>query len=138
MDESSLPEAEVIADPERIHLVLANMISNAIRHTAAGGTIELGACRGQSEIRFEVIDNGEGIPPEYQSRVFDKFFRVPGAAAGGVGLGLSICREVVEAHGGEIGLESTPGRGSTFLVHRARILSRPRFDSVILTSPRLR
>jgi signal transduction histidine kinase len=65
-------------------------------------------------MRFEVSDTGEGIAPEYHSRVFDKFFRVPDSRGGGVGLGLSICREVVEAHGGEIGVQSRPGQGSTF------------------------
>ena len=65
-------------------------------------------------MRFEVADTGEGIPPEHQERIFEKFFRVPGAPGGGVGLGLYIAREIVQAHGGEIGVESAPGRGSTF------------------------
>lgn len=65
-------------------------------------------------MRFEVRDTGEGIAPEYHARVFDKFFRVPDSRTSGVGLGLSICREVVEAHDGEIGVDSEFGRGSTF------------------------
>jgi PAS domain S-box-containing protein len=113
-DLEGIPDAEVLADPERIHLVLTNLITNAIRHTAAGGQIEVRARAQGEEIRFEVTDTGEGIATEYQSRVFDKFFRVPGAGTTGVGLGLSICREIVEAHGGEIGVESNPGQGSTF------------------------
>ena len=65
-------------------------------------------------VRFEVRDTGEGIPREHQDRVFEKFFRVPGARSGGVGLGLYISREIVHAHGGEMGVESELGRGSTF------------------------
>lgn len=65
-------------------------------------------------MRFEVRDTGEGIAPEYHARVFDKFFRVPDSRTAGVGLGLSICREVVEAHDGEIGVDSQPAQGSTF------------------------
>jgi NtrC-family two-component system sensor histidine kinase KinB len=61
-----------------------------------------------------VEDTGEGIPLEYQARVFDRFFRVPGRSSKGSGLGLAIAREIVEAHGGAIGVRSEPGRGSCF------------------------
>ncbi len=101
-------------DPDRIVLVLSNLLTNAIRHTARGGRVELRVERSEGAARFEVIDPGEGIPPEYQKRVFEKFFQVPGRKSGGAGLGLSIAREIVEAHGGEIGVESHPGRGSRF------------------------
>jgi signal transduction histidine kinase len=101
-------------DPDRIGLVLNNLISNAIRHTPEGGRVSIYVLRSSGSTRFEVADNGEGISPEYHKRVFEKFFRVPGTAAGGAGLGLSISREIVEAHGGEIGLESRPGHGSVF------------------------
>ena len=107
-------EQLVNADPERITLVLTNLITNAIRHTAPGGTITLRALPKDDSIRFEVSDTGEGIPPQYHARVFDKFFRVPDSQTSGVGLGLSICREVIEAHGGEIGVESQRDQGSTF------------------------
>ena len=101
-------------DPDRVGLVLNNLISNAIRHTPEGGRVSIRVGRSGGSTRFEVTDSGEGIPPEYQKRVFEKFFRAPGSASGGAGLGLSISREIVEAHGGEIGLESRPGYGSTF------------------------
>ncbi|HMK72228.1 MAG TPA: HAMP domain-containing sensor histidine kinase, partial [Myxococcaceae bacterium] len=65
-------------------------------------------------IRFSVRDTGEGIPPEHLSRVFDRFFQVPGRRGGGAGFGLSIVRDVAEAHGGTVGVESTPGAGSLF------------------------
>ncbi len=65
-------------------------------------------------IRFEVIDTGAGIAPEYQAAVFEKFFRVPGSGTGAAGLGLSLCKEIVEAHQGQVGVQSTLGQGSTF------------------------
>ncbi len=112
-------------DPERITLVLNNLISNAIRHTPEGGRVSIHVGRSSGATRFEVTDTGEGIEPEYQKRVFEKFFRVPGStSSGGAGLGLSISRDIVEAHGGEIGLQSRPGHGSTFwftVSRRARV-----------------
>jgi signal transduction histidine kinase len=107
-------EDQVEADAERMALVISNLVSNAIRHTAAGGEVVLEASTGRDGVRFEVRDSGEGIPPEYLERIFDRFFRVPGRQAGGVGLGLYLVREVVQAHGGQVGVESKPGIGSTF------------------------
>lgn len=107
-------DQEVFADPERIAIVLANLVSNALRHTQAGGQITITARPKNDRVRFEVTDTGVGIPQEYQSRVFDKFFRVPGAPGGAAGLGLSIVKEIVEEHDGEIGLDSKEGEGSTF------------------------
>jgi len=107
-------EALVHADSERIGLVLSNLVGNAIRYTPRGGRITLRAHGDGVEERFEVSDTGEGIPPEYHERIFEKFYRVPGTKRGGVGLGLYIAREIVQAHGGEMGLSSSPGAGSTF------------------------
>jgi signal transduction histidine kinase/HAMP domain-containing protein len=107
----SLPS--VLADRERLQLVLSNLLSNAIRHTPAGGRITVRAREEDETVRFEVSDTGPGIPAEYQSMIFDKFVRVPGTP-GGSGLGLSIAKDVVEAHGGRIGVGSAPGEGSTF------------------------
>jgi signal transduction histidine kinase len=70
--------------------------------------------RSGANARFEVIDAGPGIPPQYQERLFERFFQIPGARRGGIGLGLYIAQEIVKAHGGEISVESEPGRGSTF------------------------
>ncbi len=111
---TTIGDERVAADPERIPIVLTNFIVNAVRHTPRGGTIELRWRADDGKVRFEVADTGEGIPPDYVSRVFDRFCRVPGAKRGGVGLGLSIAREIVVAHGGEIGAESVVGKGSTF------------------------
>ncbi len=107
-------EDEVAADAERVGLVLSNLIANAIRHTGAGGEVVLEASRSGDRVRFEVRDTGEGIPREYLERIFERFFRVPGRGAGGVGLGLYLVREIVQAHGGEVGVESEPAKGSRF------------------------
>jgi two-component system, NtrC family, sensor histidine kinase KinB len=104
----------VQADPERVQLVLTNLIANAVRHTAPGGRIEVGAAAGLGFVRFQVRDTGEGIAREHLDRIFEKFYRVPGARSGAVGIGLFISREIVQAHGGTMGVESEPGKGSTF------------------------
>jgi signal transduction histidine kinase len=112
--DSPLPELRVLADHERIGHVFSNLITNAVRHTPNGGSVKLGAARVDGVVRFTVTDTGKGIPLEYQERVFDKFFRVPDAEPRGTGLGLYISREIVLGHGGDIGVESVPGKGSTF------------------------
>ena len=110
----SLVESGVLADRDRIALVLGNLVSNALRHTPAGNSVQVRAVNEVDKVRFEVIDAGRGIPVEYQRRIFDKFFRVPGSSSEGAGLGLSIAKDIVEAHGGTIGVTSTAGHGSTF------------------------
>jgi two-component system, NtrC family, sensor histidine kinase KinB len=106
--------ADVAADLERIQLVLGNLLANAVRYTPSGGSITVRATEAQGRVRFEVRDTGPGIPAEYRERVFERYFRVPGTPAGGAGLGLSVAKDVVEAHGGEIGVVSEPGHGATF------------------------
>lgn len=100
---------DVRADPERLQLVFANLIGNALRHTPAGGEIVLRARPDDGALRFEVSDTGPGIPKEHQATLFEKFVQVPGAPAGGAGLGLFIVKEIVTAHGGRLGVESEPG-----------------------------
>jgi signal transduction histidine kinase/HAMP domain-containing protein len=109
----------VQADPDRLRLVFANLIGNALRYTPAGGSITVAAERRGEAVRFSVIDTGCGIAPEHLPRIFEKYYRrgavcEPANGARGAGLGLTIAREVVIAHGGEIGVESAPGKGARF------------------------
>lgn len=104
----------VLADAERIQLVFSNLLANAIRHSPEQGTIAIRVEVTGARARFEVTDAGPGIAHEYQQIIFDKFFRTPGPASGTAGLGLFIAREIVVAHGGDIGVDSQPGQGSTF------------------------
>jgi two-component system, NtrC family, sensor histidine kinase KinB len=102
----------VLVDPDRIGLVFENLISNAIRHSPKGGRIEVRAEPDRERVRFEVRDQGPGVPPEYRHRIFEKFFRVPGTKGEGIGLGLYISREIVLAHGGEMGVDGGDGEGA--------------------------
>ena len=111
---------DVVADPTRIVWVLTNLISNALRYTDRGGHVTVSASPADrkpagSKVEVSVADDGEGIPVEMQGRVFDKFVQVEGArAVGGSGLGLAISKEVVQAHGGTIWVDSVPGEGARF------------------------
>lgn len=105
---------ELELDPERVLLVFGNLIANAIRHTPTDGIVTVRGCEQGDWFRFEIADQGPGIPLAYQREVFQKFFRIPGGHSGAAGLGLSIAKEIVEAHGGEIGVVSEPGHGATF------------------------
>jgi signal transduction histidine kinase/HAMP domain-containing protein len=109
-----LPHA--LVDRGWIRLVFSNLLTNAVRHSSPGATVSLAALRDAQDglLRFEVKDSAGGIPEEFRGVIFDRFRQVPGAPAGSLGLGLSIARDIVEAHGGRIGVESTEGEGSTF------------------------
>jgi signal transduction histidine kinase len=106
--------ASVRGNPEKLQRVLYNLVQNAVRHTPQDGTVTLRATSEADFVRIEVADDGDGIPPEQAERVFERFFRGgDGARSGtGAGLGLSICRAIVEAHGGRIWVEPSNGRGS--------------------------
>jgi NtrC-family two-component system sensor histidine kinase KinB len=105
----------VYADPHKLPWVITNLCGNALRYTPSGGRITVGAREEGASVLVEVIDTGPGIPREAQPRIFEKFSqRWTPAGVGLAGLGLYIAREIVEAHGGMIGVESEPGRGSRF------------------------
>jgi len=107
----------VAVDRQRISHVFSNLMANAIKYSPGGGEILLLATRTEEDdVAFTVADQGPGIPEEYHARIFDRFFRAPGQTSTGAGLGLSIAREITVAHGGRIGVKSTPGHGSTFIV----------------------
>ncbi|MFZ5825283.1 MAG: sensor histidine kinase [Bacillota bacterium] len=106
----------VYADPDRLDQVLVNLLENALRYAGQGGWVRLAVTAGP-QVRFEVHDSGPGIPPEEHDRIWERFYkadkaRTPGES--GSGLGLAIVRELVEAMGGQVGLQSQVGRGSTF------------------------
>jgi len=107
-----LPSVSV--DARQIAHVFSNFVSNAVKYTKPGEEIVLQAKNHDSGVRFSVIDNGPGIAPQFQSQIFDRFFRVPGSDASGAGLGLAIAKEIVLAQGGRIGIQSAPGKGSEF------------------------
>ena len=111
--QDDLPEA--LADREKICQVFANLLSNALRFTSPGGSVTVRAAPEPNHVVFSVEDSGTGIPAEHLGHVFEPFYRVPGQdAKSGVGLGLAIVKEIVNAHGGEVGVESEVGKGSTF------------------------
>jgi signal transduction histidine kinase len=106
---------EVWADRIRIDHVFSNLLSNALKYTAPGGSVTLAAQGFKEWVSFLMTDTGKGIPTQYLDKIFDQFFRVPGdSSETGAGLGLAIAKEIVEAHGGSISVESTGGKGSTF------------------------
>jgi two-component system, NtrC family, sensor histidine kinase KinB len=106
---------EVMADAEKIRHVFANLLSNAFRFTAPGGSVTIRAEQEQDRVAFLVEDTGKGIPEEELKHLFEQFYRAPGQDdKSGAGLGLAIAKEIVRAHGGEVGAESVVGKGSTF------------------------
>jgi len=117
--ESDSPSIALNGDEELIRRMILNLLDNAVKYTPAGGEISLALVRQNGNAEIVVRDTGMGIPEAAQPRVFDRFYRVDKARAramGGAGLGLSIAQWIVEVHGGEIKLVSTPGHGSTFTV----------------------
>ncbi|HBN09681.1 MAG TPA: sensor histidine kinase, partial [Cyanobacteria bacterium UBA8530] len=114
-----LPEEPLIIrlDPGRIGQVLTNLIENALKHTPSGGKITITVEEKKDSVRVKIKDNGSGINSRDVSKVFSRFYQVDSSKTRrnkGVGLGLSIAKAIVEAHSGEIGVESEFGKGSTF------------------------
>jgi len=107
---------QVLADPARLALVFDNLLSNALKYTPAGGEVRVAAQAVDGRVHFTVKDTGAGIAPEYLPLIFEKFFRVPGQDQASSGLGLTIAKQIVEAHGGAIGVASLVGQGTTFTV----------------------
>jgi signal transduction histidine kinase len=108
----------VCGDKEKLKEVLLNLISNALKHTPAGGSISLVAKKSGEEAEISVADTGRGITPENLSLIFERFYQIGGERnRRGAGIGLHICRQIVEAHHGTVTAESDFGKGSRFIVH---------------------
>ena len=111
-------EGVVRADRERVKQVLTNLLDNAIKFTPEGGTVTISAVPlGEQSIGFSVKDSGRGIPAEESERIFDRHHQTrseDASVSGGMGLGLNLCKQLIELHGGRIWVDSTPGEGSTF------------------------
>ena len=109
---AELPSVSV--DRGQIERVVTNLVTNAIRVTPSHGSITVSAAQRDGDVSISVSDTGIGIPRDYLTKIFEPFAQVPGASSGGTGLGLAISRRIVEAHGGELRVDSEPGKGSTF------------------------
>ena len=121
----AIPDAPIMvpADAARIEQVLFNFLENAVRYSDEGTAVEVGltAALASPAVRVFVRDQGPGVPPEEQGRVFERFAR--GSAAegkSGLGIGLYLCRTIIERHGGRIGVDSRPGAGASFWFELAR------------------
>jgi len=110
--EEELPEVK--ADTEKTAWVLINFLTNAIRYSSEESKIVIALKKEQDGVLFSVKDEGKGIESRYREKIFDRYFQVPGSAKTGTGLGLAISKEFIEAQGGNIGLDSEIGMGSTF------------------------
>lgn len=112
--ESEINLQEVKADSEKTSWVLINFLTNAIRYSSENSVIIVKLKQEKNQIVFQVVDRGRGIDKHYQSKVFNKYFQIPGSHKSGTGLGLAISKEFIEAQGGSIGVESELGLGSCF------------------------
>ena len=121
---------QVMADPERLQAVLENLVNNALKYTPEGGEVKVKCALtdSSSEIQISVADSGIGIAPEHQPKIFDRFYRTEKARSrdqGGTGLGLSVVKIILQAHGRDIFLESTPGQGSRFYFYLPKVTVEP-------------
>lgn len=111
------PGMALLADPLRLRQVFANLLSNAIKFSAAGDTVEIGIERQAETVTVFVADKGPGIPAEFQPHMFRMFAKASGhGQPAGTGVGLALCKAIVEAHGGTIGFSTAPDRGTTFRI----------------------
>jgi signal transduction histidine kinase len=109
----------VSGDPIALRRALDNLLSNALKFTPAGGKVNVRAWQDVDSVKLQVADTGVGIPQDQLGRIFDRFYQVDGSAKrryGGVGLGLSLVKQIVEAHGGQVTVESQVGVGTTFTI----------------------
>jgi len=118
LDTSGVPSLVVPLDRSRMRQVLANLVDNAIKHTPAGGRVEMAAARDVHHVVLTVTDTGEGIPADELPHIWDRLYRGDKSRTDrGLGLGLSLVKAIVEAHGGDVSVSSTPGTGARFTLH---------------------
>ena len=122
----------VSGDRRKIKEVLLNLASNALKHTPRGGTIHLDADHRDGCAEIVIRDTGSGISPENISHIFERFYWIPGTNSNGNGLGLNICRQIVEFHEGTIAVQSKIGAGSAFTVRLPLASERQSIPSAIL------
>jgi two-component system, NtrC family, sensor histidine kinase KinB len=106
----------VSVDRDQINIALSNLLANAIHHSSAGGVVTMSAKRAGNAIELDVRDDGPGVAHELQRSIFEPYVQAPGGRPGVAGLGLAIAKRIVDQHGGEIGVESTPGAGARFWI----------------------
>jgi signal transduction histidine kinase len=110
--QAELPD--IMADRARLLQVFSNLVGNAVKFTPRGGHVTISAATAGDKVKFAVIDTGPGIAPEQLSRVFNRFWQASPTDKRGLGLGLTIAKSIVDAHGGEIGVQSKVGEGTSF------------------------
>jgi signal transduction histidine kinase len=112
------PELTLRVDPNRMRQVLANLVDNSIKYTPSGGRVEIRAARKEGEVEIRVEDTGEGIPAGEIPKIWERLYRVDKSRSRrGLGLGLSLVKAIIHAHGGTVDVKSEPGSGSIFTVH---------------------
>jgi len=115
-------------NPPLLEQAVVNLLDNAINYSEEGKSVTIRAQEKEQEILIQVEDHGSGIERKHLDRIFERFYRVDKSRSrklGGTGLGLSIVKHILEAHGGQVSVESQPGRGSTFTLHLPRRASNP-------------
>ena len=131
----ALQEIEISADEDLLSQVWTNLIHNSIKFTPPGGKVSIDLVRMGEMIEFKIRDTGIGIAAEDQQRIFERFYKADRSRTrsnGGSGLGLAIAKKIVELHGGEIGVESDPGVGTTFIV---RIKAKEEIHHTLVNAP---
>lgn len=119
--EVSIPESDILVDlrAQDVNRIFSNLLDNSVKYTGEGGRVKLDVRSLDERVQIEVSDNGIGIEPKDQERIFEGFYRTAAAKSTGemgTGLGLSIVKQLVERWGGELQLESTPGQGTRFTI----------------------
>jgi two-component system OmpR family sensor kinase len=121
---SSAPSELIIAiDPDQIRQVMTNLLANASRFAPSSSEVSVEIIEDETKVVVKVIDHGEGIPPTLTEKIFERFYRVDNSRnreTGGSGLGLAIAKSFIDAHGGNIWVEETPGSGATFCIQLAK------------------